>query len=68
MRGKSFPAWYADHPGDIDDGAIGFGIDAVGGLEFFFEKIPFAISFELKPFLNLPLRIISGYRLIRASG
>ena len=52
LRGDSFPAWYADHPGDIEDGALGFGIDAVGGLEFFFEKIPLAISFELKPFIE----------------
>ena len=52
FRGDAFPAWYGVYPGDIDDGALGLGIDAIAGLEFKFPIVPFAISFELKPFME----------------
>jgi hypothetical protein len=52
LRDNAFPAWYADHPGDIDDGAVGFGVDVMAGLEFFFRAIPLAFSFEIKPFIE----------------
>jgi hypothetical protein len=36
-----------------DSGGIIIGADAIIGLEYFFEEIPFQISLDYKPMINL---------------
>ena len=50
--GNSGPSWY-DHPHHIDDGAVGFGVDGIVGLEYKIRNVPIAISFDFKPYLEV---------------
>ncbi|MDO6389944.1 hypothetical protein Q4E40_07385 [Pontibacter sp. BT731] len=36
------------------DNVVGFGIDAVLGLEYYIRDIPFTIGADIKPYINIP--------------
>ncbi|MES2725559.1 MAG: hypothetical protein V4643_00560 [Bacteroidota bacterium] len=42
--------YYRDY---YSDGGVGLGIDGIVGLEYKITPIPFAISFDLKPFIEI---------------
>ena len=46
--------WYnlSDDYYEFRDGGVGYGIDAIAGIEFKFPVIPVAMSFDLKPFVE----------------
>lgn len=52
-RNERGPAWWDDDRNDFDDGDVGIGLDVIGGIEYKIPPIPFAISFDLKPFIEL---------------
>lgn len=52
-RGERGPAWWDDDRDDWNDGDLGLGIDGIVGLEYKIPPIPFAISIDLKPFLEV---------------
>lgn len=52
FNGKGGPSWYR-HPHHYEDGDLGLGIDGMVGLEYKIPEIPFAFSFDFKPFMEI---------------
>ncbi|OFX20904.1 MAG: hypothetical protein A2041_05425 [Bacteroidetes bacterium GWA2_31_9b] len=47
------PNWHTTYPDYVDYYTFGIGIDGVIGMEYKIPKIPIAVSFDYKPFLEV---------------
>lgn len=44
--------WYYGYPVEVEEGALGLGVDGLFGVEYKFPVIPFAMSLDVKPFIE----------------
>lgn len=49
---KNRGPWYYGYPNEVDPGALGLGVDGIFGVEYKFPAIPFAMSLDVKPFIE----------------
>ncbi len=61
-RGYRGPAWFTENR-EIEDGAVGVGIDGMAGIEYKVPEIPLAFSFDLKPFIEFASGSVTWFSL-----